>query len=523
MQKQKSTSFLYKCWLNLYLMTLVCFLPFLFNFFWGNHDWSWVKEYVPLFSGVFEGRFSQFLLQTLFFSGNILPVLTISFGLLLFTLSVLVVMKLWQVPDKYMLLVGLLIVTAPYILSWFYFAFLTLSCLAWPLAVVCAFYLLNKEHKHIGLSCVGAILLFGLALGGYPPIINMVGTIFFTLVIGDLCLKKHGLRYLWRKYLLQVICVLCAGLLVLLVQYWLKQYNLQYDTYNTARIHLDNLFSNLKLSFYASVAQFFYTTSFIESFYKYVNLFLLVLAFVQLGIEVPKNIGHIAVLIFAICGLFFSSNITLLLAANTVYVEHEPRIEFFGLPYIYGFAVVILLVKSQQFIRNLGYTLGVLIIFYNFSAAAYCAKVWHMGFKAETLQMERIVARMEEQVQFNPYQHYTFVQSGTVNLRRRYYPLNGLIKHDSYTVTAPYVPWHLPYKAYTFYYPTIFVKKDFDVYWQFVSPLDIQMSEALKRYITFDAKSWPQSEAFYVSPELIVLTLTSEGKSLAERWYNEHY
>ena len=85
------------------------------------------------------------------------------------------------------------------------------------------------------------------------------------------------------------------------------------------------------------------------------------------------------------------------------------------------------------------------------------------------------------------------------------------------------MPWHLPYKAYTFYYPTIFVKKDFDVYWQFVSPLDIQMSEALKRYITFDAKSWPQSEAFYVSPELIVLTLTSEGKSLAERWYNEHY
>lgn len=523
MPKQKSTSFPFKCWLSLYLLALACYFPFLLNFFWGNHDWSWIKEYVPFLSGIFEGRFSQFILQTVLFSGNILPVLTISIGLLLYTLSALLLEKLWQVPDRYCLLIGLLLVTAPYTLSWFYFAFLTLSCLSWPFVVVYAFYLMNRETQHILFCHFVAILLLMLAIGGYPPIINMIGTVFFALVISDLCLKKYSFRIIGRKYVPQVLCVVCAALLVLLVQYLLKRYGLQQDTYNTASINISHLADNLRLCISSAVSQFFYTTSFIEGFYKYANLFLFLLAIAQLGIEIPKTFQHIILLILAVIGLILSSNITLLLAQNTVYVYHEPRIEFFGLPYIYGFAIVILLKCSGQLIRNVTYLTSILLLVYNFSAAAHCAKVWSLGFKAETLQMERFISRVENHPQFNPNNGYTFVQSGTINMRKRYYPQRGLIKHDSYTLEAPYVPWHLPYKAYTFYYPTVFVQKDFDIYWRFVPPSDIPMSDGLGEYITSGARPWPHTESIYVSPELIVLTLTSEGKGLAHHWYNQYY
>ena len=57
-----------RIWLKLWIATLLVFLPFLFNFLWGNHDWEWIRKGTPLFSGVFEGRFSQFILQNFLFS-----------------------------------------------------------------------------------------------------------------------------------------------------------------------------------------------------------------------------------------------------------------------------------------------------------------------------------------------------------------------------------------------------------------------------------------------------------------------
>jgi len=525
MAKNKSTSFPYQCWLKIYLLSLLCFAPFLINFMWGNHDWSWVKEYTPLLSGVFEGRFSQFILPTVLFSGNILPVLSIAAGLLFYSLAAVLLLNLWNIKNNHTIcfLLGIFIITAPYTLSWFYFAFLTLSCLSWTFVIVYAFYLINKSNLSKKWSFPLSALCMALALGGYPPVINMIGVIFFTLILNDVCLNNYTPKTIMKKYIPQAFIVLCGALLFWVAMHILKHYQLQYDTYNTANISLKSLTDNFLMTFATAFSQFLNTTSFIETPYKYLNLVVFLLALITLITHTPKRASSYLFLILALIGMLFSSVLTLILTPNTAYVQNEPRIEFFGIIYIYAFAFSILLTNASQLIKNISYATILSLICYNFATASYCAKVWNLGFRAENSQMERFISRLENIPEFNPNQSYTFIQSGTVNMRSRYYIKTNVFKPDSYTLTAPYVPWHLPYKAYTFYYPKVFVKNDFDIYWQFITPQSLTMTDNLKEYLTLGALPWPKQESIFISPELIILTLTPAGKNLGADWYHKHY
>ena len=129
--------------------------------------------------------------------------------------------------------------------------------------------------------------------------------------------------------------------------------------------------------------------------------------------------------------------ITAFAAQNTLYVLHEPRIDFFGLVYIYIYAAVILLRFAPHSVKNFTFLLLLLLAFYNIHTTAYAAKVWQLGFKAETNLAERIISRIENTPIFNPQQKYAFVQGGTLDFRSRYYLPDNRSKTDSYTQTAP--------------------------------------------------------------------------------------
>lgn len=171
-----------RIWLKLWIATLLVFLPFLFNFLWGNHDWEWIRKGTPLFSGVFEGRFSQFILQNFLFEGRILPVFSIAAAFAFYSGAAVLLFRLWNLPPQkcIYLLPGLCLASSPYAISWLYFAFITLSSLSWVLVIAVAFYSLENLPRthHPKLSFLAAVLLFALALGGYPPVINLMGVVF---------------------------------------------------------------------------------------------------------------------------------------------------------------------------------------------------------------------------------------------------------------------------------------------------------------------------------------------------------
>ena len=174
--------FFFKNWLCLFLLTLLSYSHYIIYFLWGNHDWQWIKSGTPLLSGVFEGRFSQFILQTLLTNGNILPITTIFISLAFYSLASFMLLKLFNTPQNkiHYILAGLFLTTSPYTISWLYFAFITLSCLSWPFFIILSFVLLTKSQtsKHQLVLRILSSILFLLSIGGYPPTINLIGIIF---------------------------------------------------------------------------------------------------------------------------------------------------------------------------------------------------------------------------------------------------------------------------------------------------------------------------------------------------------
>ncbi len=525
MTNRASTSSLFKLWAKTYILVMLCYSPFLLYFLWGNHDWGWIKEYTPLWSGLFEGRFSQFFIPILLFSGHILPFLSTAAGLAAFSFAIILLLKLWNFPKKTFLItiLALITITSPYTLSWFYFAFLTLSCLTWPLFITLAFFILQK-NKNCILATIFASILFTLSLGGYPPVINMIGTILTTLILNDLCLNNLSSLAIVRKYTPHIISIILSALLFYLIQHCLKIYHLQFSTYNTAGVDLSTLPQKIKTAFSESLTQFTYTTSFINSIYKYLTSILCVSGLIYLWISLPKSIINIATFAILILGLFISSVFTTVIAQNTDYVWQEPRIKFFTLPYITLFSATILYNCRRKYLRNMVFLIAITLLLSNITTNCYAAKVWLFGFKAETDFSERFLSRLEGQENFTPSQKkYTFIQSGTISFRHKYYIEKNYSHPDSYTLTAPYIPWHLPYKAYTFYYPQIFIKQDFDVYWEYVNPSFINMTDELATYLSEASVPWPHKNAIYYSPNLIILTLTADGKKDARNWFHNNF
>ena len=67
---------------------------------WGNHDVKFVKEQLFLNSGLFEGRFTQFIPHTLLTNGQILPIINNLIGFLFLTLGLWLLAKYWNIPKS---------------------------------------------------------------------------------------------------------------------------------------------------------------------------------------------------------------------------------------------------------------------------------------------------------------------------------------------------------------------------------------------------------------------------------------
>ena len=114
-------------WIIATLVLCLNFAPLLFNFTWGNHDWMPLLAGSTLKSGLIEGRFSQYIFINLLFDGNILPILNIVFGFLLYTLSiVLLTTKVFSFNTKSFAsnIIILSAITLPYIIEILYFQFI---------------------------------------------------------------------------------------------------------------------------------------------------------------------------------------------------------------------------------------------------------------------------------------------------------------------------------------------------------------------------------------------------------------
>ena len=178
---------------------------------------------------------------------------------------------------------------------------------------------------------------------------------------------------------------------------------------------------------------------------------------------------------------------------------------------------------SNRLTKNLAYISLFFIIISNFQTISYAQKIWKHGFLAEANLSDRIIKRIENHPKFDTHKKYTFLQGGVLNFRSR---LHTPIAHetvDTYFITAPYIPWHLPTKNYKLFYPIDVFGKDFDTYWRYITPMEININTAMTQYIRHSAQPFPNNHGLYMDNNTIILTLTEDGKNYAKHWLNRYY
>ena len=170
-------------WLAFAAVFLALNLIFLFHgahFMFGDHDWKYLKHGISLGAGLFEGRFSQFVPVTLLSRGEILPVINNALGFAGFALGVAMLARYWRLPHTKTacVLFALFAALTPYVLSFMYFAFLVIPVLGWNMFVIGSLLISEKEERFSLRRTVSAAVLTTLALGGYPPVINLIAVAF---------------------------------------------------------------------------------------------------------------------------------------------------------------------------------------------------------------------------------------------------------------------------------------------------------------------------------------------------------
>ncbi|MBR2273888.1 MAG: hypothetical protein IJ864_03535 [Alphaproteobacteria bacterium] len=490
----------YKIWIISYLAINITFLYHSLNLLWGNHDVTFIKDKIFLSSGIFEGRFSQFIPQWLLTNGQILPIINNLIGFAFLTLALWLLAKYWKIPQStlsYTLLI-IFAATQPYTLSWLYFTFITISCLFWCGLVILGLYLsayLNQSYHKLQLSIV-AITCFYLALGGYPPVINTIFVCLCGKITISYLYQHQSYTSIWHQQKYTLLNIILAALLFKLTLWFLppqKVYNLELIT--LAAIPA-KLLTTLKIIF----NQFFVTLPFMERGYKLVLFLMVCIAFIT-ATTPPKSISQT----ISAIGLLF---ITVVASAVTTFIavaptEYVARIDFYGLGFVYTFSLALLMFCRVPIIKSLTLLIALILIFMNIINDYRAQKIWHQGFIAEFQILDDITERIENHPQFDSHNQYRFYQIGDISLRKKYY-------HDRYTKDEPFL-LSLPYLAIwqgarlaEFYSPFNYIDHQTPLLPQDITP-------QVYNYINSIARPYPHPNCIFLNKDIILVIYNQDG------------
>lgn len=494
-------------WTAFFTAFIVLNLIFLYHgaqFLFGDHDWRYLKEGITLGAGLFEARFTQFIPINILSRGEIYPIINNLLGFAGFSLGTALLAQYWNIPHhkKQYALFALFCAITPYILSFMYFAFLIVPVLGWNAFIIGSLVISEKEEKFSFSRTFSAIVLIIMALGGYPPVINLIAVVIsIKLLSNALHLSpKTGLKdfvieqfKLYKWTLLNIILGIIGYKLCLFGLEQTGAVNTSY--YNLQTTPIAEWGNKFILVSQDVLRQFIVTLPFITTGYKTLTALLVILGLCLIikrlaDKATPVSQKFIISALTIIC--LYAPLVTLFISTSLAETEFSPRIDFFGLMYLYAgfFALIQSAPSSTQFFKNLGTLLAVAVIFVSANNLLEAEKVWKLGFESEMKLFRRAGARFMSSQAFSLDQKYIMVQGGVTSYRPRFYHETYDIKSDD-LLNISYVPTLNPGVMWNYYAP-----KDFAIptSYQYI----LQPDEATINQIK-QAQNWPHKNSTIIS------------------------
>lgn len=474
------------------------------QFLFGDHDWRYLKEGVSLGAGLFEARFTQFIPINLLSRGEIYPIINNLLGFAGFSLGIALLARYWNLPHhkKQYALFALFCAITPYILSFMYFAFLIIPVLSWNAFIIGALVISEKEEKFSFPRTTAAVFLIIMALGGYPPVINLIAVVLSMKLLSNALhlsqktevkdfIKEQMKRYKWT--LLNLILGLIGYKLCLWGSEQSGAVNTSY--YNLQTTPMSEWGNKFILVSKDAMRQFMVSLPFITTSYKILTA-LLAISGLFLIIKKLANKATPSPQKFIVLGLtiicLYAPLVTLFISTSLAETEFSPRIDFFGLMYLYaGFFALLQSEKtSTQIFKNISTALTVAIIFVSTNNLFEAEKVWKLGFDAEMKLYRRAGARFMATPAFSLNQKYIMIQGGVTSFRPRFYHEAYDIKSDD-LLSISYVPTLNSGVMWNYYAPQDFA--DMTSYVYTLKPDETVVSQIRK------ANGWPHPDSTSIS------------------------
>ncbi len=347
--KNYEVSFLRTVFVKSLLITCIVWSFMIVQLWWGDHDWGYIKNQVKIADGFFEVRYSQHLFSVFLFNGQVLPVLAVLGGIVsLVMLAMLLAIYLKVPQEKSIFYIFVLFVSLnPFIIVFFYYVYLALPFMAWPMVGVYNLILCEKTYSwKMFMLC--SVIWF-LILGSYPPNMALFLTVFTAKRIIRYCYGNEDIREIIKAY------AYLGGQLVLAFVGFKITFNLlerykfiQMDMYNIKMRGLGEIIANIPAEAVRSVSQFFNVYSFLEWDYSAL-LFLPIIAAVCLLYSVRGKNGLILSLL--LIGMCLSSRFAFLVSPRSE--VSAVRLEYFGRVGLYIFALAVIARQQRQCWKNL--------------------------------------------------------------------------------------------------------------------------------------------------------------------------
>lgn len=489
-----------KSWALSFILINFAFLYHTLNFMWGNHDVKFIKQELLLSSGLFEGRFTQFIPYRLLTLGQILPILNNLLGFAFLTLALWLLAKYWNI-KKSLLSYTLFITffaTEPYTLSWLYFTLITISCLLWAFFAVLGLYLsalISQSKKKLPLS-IAAILCFFIPLGGYPPVINTFFVCLSAKLVFSYLFENKDIKTLLTIHKYTLLNIIIAAILFKISLLIINPDNVYNLETITAKDIPARLASTIKIAF----SQFFITVPFMERGYKITLALMSFCAVIGalLSTDTLRKRLFLSLLIFA---TIWATSLTTFISIPAT--EFVSRIDFYGYAFLYLFFLAILLNLSAPIGQSLAIAFMLLLIPLNIINDYRALKVWQQGFDAEFQILDRITERIENHLDFNPNRRYRFYQAGDIAARPSYYN-KTYDKDDVFLLSLPYLAMWQGQNLMEFYSPFSYIDHSTPLL-----PTDI--TPEVYDFFIHKARPWPHENAVYLNNDIIIIILNEAG------------
>ena len=396
-------------------LCFVCWSFMVFQLWWGNHDWGYLKTGVFFNLGFIEARYTQHLPTVLLLDGHVLPLLIMMLSFMFISAQAVLMAKYLEIPQNFKsyIIFILSIVINPYLFISFYYVHYILPLFFWGVCIVALLYITEKsEDKKYWL---GGIVGYFLILGSYPPNMALALTLFMAKRCISYVNKQEDIKSIVKKGLIFLSQLLLAYLGFSLVQKYLIYANLvNAEMYNLTIRKPQEIAYQLPKEILRSISQNFHLYTFLDIPY----CTLLFATFLAAIIITYRQAQNKPIYIILVLGLCVASRYAFILSS---YADIAAvRLEYWGRLGLYLFALSILLNQTKQWIKNIVLIWALIMLSLFIKTDFEIQKVQYLGFTAGRKYQQRLVENLIAQDKFRQEKKYISLTFGNPSFRERY-------------------------------------------------------------------------------------------------------